>query len=92
VSASSSGHATIDVRLPSGVALHARCARSIVLEAADLRCRVTVAANGRQADASSILELLALGATGGTELRLIASGDDAAEAVARLSAVVSGLR
>ena len=55
--------------------------------AADVR----VEANGRSANAKSILEVLALGATGGTELVISASGPDAAEIVERLSELVAGL-
>jgi phosphocarrier protein HPr len=50
-----------------------------------------VAANGKHANAKSILEVLALGAEGGTELTLSASGDDAAEAVDHLAALVPQL-
>jgi phosphotransferase system HPr (HPr) family protein len=50
-----------------------------------------VRANGRQADAKSILQVLGLGADGGTELEISASGDDAAAAVARLAELVAGL-
>jgi len=38
---------------------------------------IAVAINGREADAKSLLAILALGAEGGSELRLTASGDDA---------------
>jgi phosphotransferase system HPr (HPr) family protein len=50
-----------------------------------------VCANGRQANAKSILEILGLGADGGTELAISASGDDAAAAVAQLEQLVTGL-
>jgi phosphotransferase system HPr (HPr) family protein len=78
--------------LPAGVALHARPAAELVRAAARLPVAVTVAANGKRASAKSILEILALGATGGTELTLSASGPDAAEAVAALAQLVAGLR
>lgn len=78
--------------LPADVALHARPAADFVREAARLPVSVTVTVNGRSANARSILEVLALGATGGTELVLSASGDEAADAVARLAAVVAELR
>jgi phosphotransferase system HPr (HPr) family protein len=79
------------VRLPEGVALHARPAGLFVRAASGFRASVAVEANGRRADAKSILQVLGLGATGGTELALSASGDDAAEAVERLAALVAGL-
>lgn len=77
--------------LPEAVALHARPAGRFVQLAATFPCSLAVAANGRRANAKSILEVLALGATGGTELELSASGDCAAEAVEQLAALVTGL-
>jgi phosphotransferase system HPr (HPr) family protein len=63
----------------------------LVREAAGFVSEIRVSADGRRANAKSILEVLALGATGGTELVFSASGDDAAEAVAKLSRFVSSL-
>ena len=77
--------------LPVDVALHARPAGLLVREAARFTASIVVAANGRTANAKSILEVLALGATGGTELSLSASGEDAAEAVSSLSDLVPQL-
>jgi phosphocarrier protein HPr len=77
--------------LPSTVALHARPAGAFVREAAKFTADISVAANGKHANAKSILEVLALGAEGGTELTLSASGDDAAEAVDHLAALVPQL-
>jgi PTS hybrid protein len=54
------------VRLPAGVPLHARPAGLLVRTAAGLDASVTVSANGRTADAASILQVLALGAEGVT--------------------------
>jgi len=79
------------VRLPENVALHARPAGAFVRAAASFTATVEVEANGRRANAKSILEILGLGADGGTELAISASGDDAAAAVARLAELVAGL-
>ena len=79
------------VRLPEDVALHARPAGAFVREAARAVAEIRVEANGRSANAKSILDVLGLGATGGTELVISASGADAAEALERLSELVAGL-
>jgi phosphocarrier protein HPr len=79
------------VRLPEDVALHARPAGAFVRAAASFAATIEVQANGRRANAKSILEILGLGADGGTELAISASGDDAAEAVVELANVVAGL-
>jgi phosphocarrier protein HPr len=79
------------VGLPAAVALHARPAAEFVRTAMGFQARVSVAANGREADAKSLLAVLALGATGGTELRLSAQGDDASAAIEALADRVTGL-
>ena len=65
------------VVLPAQVDLHARPAADFVRTAVGFRSDIAIAVNGRQANAKSLLDVLALGARGGTELRLTASGDDA---------------
>jgi phosphotransferase system HPr (HPr) family protein len=79
------------VALPAGVALHARPAATFVKTALRFRSKVTVGTDGRVADAKSILAVLALGAVGGTVLRLSAEGEDAPDALAALSSCVGGL-
>ena len=90
-SSESSGSGLTLVRLPESVALHARPAGAFVRAAAGFAASVEVQANGRRANGKSILEILGLGADGGTELAISASGDDAAEAVAELASLVIGL-
>jgi phosphotransferase system HPr (HPr) family protein len=79
------------IALPDAVALHARPAATFVKTAMRFRSRVTVSANGKAADAKSILAVLALGATGGTTLHLDAEGEDATSALDALAACVAGL-
>ena len=79
------------VTLPAGVALHARPASTFVKTALRFRSRVTVGADGKLADAKSILAVLALGARGGSVLRLVAEGEDAPAALDALTSCVSGL-
>jgi phosphocarrier protein HPr len=79
------------VALPPAVALHARPAATFVKTALRFRSRVTVAVDGKVADAKSILAVLALGATGGTVLRLNADGEDGPAALDALAACVAGL-
>ena len=79
------------VRLPDGVALHARPAGSLVRAAAGFSSDVFLSANGRRANAKSILDVLALGAEGGAELVIAASGADAVEAAEQLAQLVPEL-
>ena len=79
------------VTLPADVDLHARPAADFVRTAMGFVADVQVAAGEREVNAKSLLSVLALGAKGGAELRLTASGDDAAAAVDALSACVATL-
>ncbi|HEY3194643.1 MAG TPA: HPr family phosphocarrier protein [Candidatus Dormibacteraeota bacterium] len=79
------------VVMPEGVALHARPAATFVKTALRFRSRVIVGSDGKVADAKSILAVLALGARGGTVLKLVAEGEDAPAALDALTSCVSGL-
>jgi phosphotransferase system HPr (HPr) family protein len=72
------------VTLPAGVDLHARPAAQFVRTAVGFGSSIEVAVDDRCANAKSLLAILALGARGGTPLRLTASGDDAPLAVEAL--------
>ena len=72
------------VTLPAGVDLHARPAAQFVRTAVGFGASIEVAVDDRSANAKSLLAILALGARGGTPLRLTASGDDAPLAVEAL--------
>ena len=79
------------VALPATVDLHARPAADFVKTAMRFDAQIVVGANGRDANAKSLLSVLALGAKGGTGLRLSADGDDAGAALDALSACIAGL-
>ena len=81
----------LTVALPAGVALHARPAGLFVKTALRYAARIWVGVDGREADAKSILKVLALGAGGGTSLLIRAEGDDAVDAVSALADCVANL-
>lgn len=78
-------------QLPEAVDLHARPAADFVRCAMGFAASIELGSGDRQADAKSLLAVLALGAKGGSELRLRARGDDAPAAVEALTACVAGL-
>ena len=80
------------VALPADVDLHARPAAEFVRAAMGFSARIVISAGAREADAKSLLSVLALGAKGGTSLRLRADGDDAGAAVTVLAGCLAGLR
>ncbi len=77
--------------LPPGVDLHARPAAHFVRTALGFRAKIAVATGEREADAKSLLSVLALGAKAGTTLRLRADGDDGPVAIEALGRCVAGL-
>ena len=79
------------VTLPPDVDLHARPAAHFVRAALGFGARIVVSAGSRDADAKSLLSVLALGAKAGTTLRLSAEGDDGPLAVEALERCVAGL-
>jgi phosphocarrier protein HPr len=82
----------IETKLPEDVALHARPAADFVRTAMGFDATITVAVNGRDANAKSLLAVLALGAKGGTPLRLRADGEDASPALEALAGCVASFR
>jgi phosphocarrier protein len=91
MSASSELRVERSARLPEGVALHARPAGLLVRAATGFSAEVFVSANGRRANAKSILDILSLGAEGGAELVIDASGEGAAAAAEHLAGLVPTL-
>jgi phosphocarrier protein HPr len=79
------------LKLPSEVALHARPAADFVRTAMGFQAQIVVVNGDREADAKSLMSVLALGATGGTELVVRAEGDDAPGAVEALAGCVAEL-
>jgi phosphotransferase system HPr (HPr) family protein len=80
------------VELPAEVDLHARPAANFVRAAMRFDAEITVAADDREADAKSLLAVLALGATGGSTLHLSARGADADRAVEDLTVCIGSLQ
>ena len=68
--------------------LHARPADMFARLARQFQSRIELVREGRRVEASSIMDLLTLGAAQGTELILEAEGDDAQEAVDALVRLV----
>ncbi len=71
---------TVIVRNSQG--LHARPADLLVREASRHRAEILLEKDGFRVDCKSILSLLMLGAECGTQMSLLAEGEDAEQAVA----------
>ena len=80
---------TEQVTILNPAGLHARPAALVVERAKEVDSKVTIATNGKTADARSILSVLALGATTGDVATVTAVGDDAEQALARISEIMT---
>lgn len=74
----------VSLTVSSPVGLHARPAALVVQEAAKFGCQVMIEHGARQANAKSLLQVLALGAKGGQEVRIRADGEGEEEAIKAL--------
>lgn len=78
------------VRINTPQGLHLRMAASVVRLVKNLRARLTVDAGWeRPAQANSVIDLLRLGATRGTQVTVRAVGEDAEEAVRQVGELFS---
>ena len=68
--------------------LHARPASVFVQTAKKFRSRISIRKGEKEADAKSILSVLALGAECGDEIKIIVEGDDAEDALKALVTLV----
>ena len=77
------------VMLTNKMGLHARPSTQISQTASKYQSEVRLAKDGLDVDAKSVLELLMLAAECGSELHVIAEGDDQADADAAVAAIVA---
>jgi phosphocarrier protein len=63
------------------IGLHARPAALFVKKAAEFESKIKVVKGDKEADAKSIISIMALGAIKGTEIVINANGDDSDSAV-----------
>lgn len=77
-----------DITVQNQVGLHARPATFFIQKANEFRSSIWVEKDERRANAKSLLGVLSLGITGGTDIRIIADGQDENDAVEALEKLV----
>ena len=77
---------TIEVQNKTG--LHARPASVFVQTAGKFKSNITIEKDGRQANAKSMLALLALGVSNGSFIKIAAEGEDENQAVTALTDLI----
>ena len=81
-----------EVTVEIQVGLHARPATFFIQKANEFKSSIWVEKEERRANAKSLLGVLSLGITGGTDIKILADGQDEQEAVDALTKlVVSGV-
>ncbi len=78
-----------EVTVENQVGLHARPATFFIQKANEFRSSIWVEKEERRVNAKSLLGVLSLGIVGGTTIRVIADGQDEAEAVEGLVKLVN---
>ena len=69
--------------------LHARAANKLVSTAGDFQSDIRVKGHGREVNAKSIIPVMMLAASQGTEVELIVDGPDEQDAVEALTALIN---
>ncbi|MCL4425338.1 MAG: HPr family phosphocarrier protein [Firmicutes bacterium] len=78
------------VTITNRTGLHARPAALFVKAASGFKSSIRVILDGREADAKSILGVMALGVRQNSQIRLRAEGEDAENALETLRALIAG--
>jgi multiphosphoryl transfer protein len=74
--------------VPLRQGLHARPAALLARSAKTFKAEISLAAHGRTADARSVVAIMALGVRQGDELRIVARGEHAADAIGGMIAAI----
>jgi phosphocarrier protein HPr len=79
-----------EISIVNKYGLHARPAMQLVELANGFGSKIELSTNSITVDGKSIMSVMRLGAAKGTTLRVVADGEDAAEAVDAIAALVNG--
>ena len=77
-----------DVTVKNQVGLHARPATFFIQKANEFKSSIWLEKGERRVNAKSLLGVLSLGITGGTDIRIIADGSDENDALSALVTMV----
>lgn len=78
-----------NITIINKLGLHARAASKLVATASRYQSSITLNRNGQEADAKSIMSVLMLAASQGTELVVTVTGDDAEAAMQDVETLIN---
>jgi len=79
---------SVDIEIINKLGLHARAAAKLVKLASAYAADIKVGRDGQMVNAKSIMGVMMLAASQGTQLTLVADGDDESEAIAALCELI----
>ena len=77
-----------DIEIGNKLGLHARASAKLTQTATRFKCEVNLERNGRRVNAKSIMGVMMLAAGKGTTIQMETEGDDEAEAMVALVALI----
>jgi len=77
------------VTIINKLGLHARAAAKFVTLASSFASSIKVARNGQEVNGKSIMGVMMLAASKGTDITLIADGEDESDAIEKLSTLIA---
>lgn len=80
-----------EVMVNSATGLHARPATLLVKKASSFKSDITVEFNGKKANVKSLIGVLSLGVTKGSNIKIITSGADEAHAADEIAKLIDSL-
>ena len=79
----------IQITIINRLGLHARAAAKFITEAGQYSCQILLSRDDKPVNGKSIMEVMMLAASQGTELTLITEGDDEQEAASALTTLIN---
>ncbi|MCW8847393.1 MAG: HPr family phosphocarrier protein [Sedimenticola sp.] len=79
----------IQITIINRLGLHARAAAKFITEAGQYSCEILLARDDKPVNGKSIMEVMMLAASQGTELTLTTSGEDEVEAANALETLIN---
>ncbi|HEY5239182.1 MAG TPA: HPr family phosphocarrier protein [Rhizomicrobium sp.] len=79
---------SVVARIPNKRGLHARASAKLVEAAARFKSYITVTKDGQSVEAVSIMGLMMLAASLGSEIEIVAEGEDSEEAIVAILALI----
>ena len=78
-----------EITIINKLGLHARAAAKLIGTASSFACDIRIDKGGREVDAKSIMAVMMLAASKGTELKIITNGEDEAAAMDAVTALIN---